>query len=387
MVKNNKKIAIVVILFVVIFGGFLFRNQIRTGMGVLYGLLFQREIKLDSQEKKDELNVLLMGIGGGTHDGPELTDTVILANIDLKHKKVNLISLPRDLWVPELQAKLNTAYVYGQNKNNRGLELSKAVVEKITGVNPDYAVVVDFDGFVKTVDLLGGIQVDVAHTLDDYHYPVEGKEEDLCGHSEDEVKEFVASGPAEMDQWDYFSCRYKHIHVDQGKQEMNGQQALEFTRSRHGVGSEGSDFARSQRQQEVIRAIKGKVLSLGMLLNPVKIFNIYNVVKANINTDIPDKEYDDFIKVAKEMQNADINSYVLTIDQDVPGTSGLLESPNPSAEYRFQYVLIPRMGSNNYTEIHKYIECIKEGNICEVGENGIIVNPSPSISLSPTVKK
>jgi hypothetical protein len=153
------------------------------------------------------------------------------------------------------------------------------------------------------------------------------------------------------------------------------------------VGSEGSDFARSQRQQEVIRAIKGKVLSLGMLLNPVKIFNIYNVVKANINTDIPDKEYDDFIKVAKEMQNADINSYVLTIDQDVPGTSGLLESPNPSAEYRFQYVLIPRMGSNNYTEIHKYIECIKEGNICEVGENGIIVNPSPSISLSPTVKK
>ncbi len=380
MVKNNKKIIIVLSLFVVILGAFLLRNQIKTGMGVLYGLLFQREIKLASQEESGTLNILLMGIGGGNHEGPELTDTVMLANIDLKHKRVNLISLPRDMWVPELQAKINTAYVYGQKKDERGLELSKAVVKEITGRNPDYAVVVDFDGFEKVVDLLGGIDVNVKKTLDDYEYPVAGKEDDLCGQPEEKLEELATSAS----QLEAFPCRYEHIHFDAGKQNMSGEEALKFVRSRHATGGEGSDFARSQRQQEVIRAVKDKVLSLGLLLNPVKIVNVYNVVKANVNTDIPDEEYDDFIKLAKDLQDAEIKSYVVAINEDTPGVYGLVENPQISSEYKYQYVLIPRVGNNNYSEIHEYLDCVEKGDVCEIGKNGIIVNPSPSIS--PTKK-
>ena len=375
---RNKKITIVVILFVLILGVFLLRSQIKTSFGVLYGLIFQKEITLAGQEEKGTLNILLMGIGGGNHEGPELTDTVMLANIDLQNKKVNLISLPRDMWIPQIESKINTAYVKGQQKDERGIQLSKAVVEKVTGRAPDYAVIVDFDGFVKVVDLLGGIEVDVKRILDDKEYPIAGKEDDLCGQPEEKIEELATAAS----QLEAFPCRYEHIHFDAGKQKMNGEQALKFVRSRHGKDGEGSDFARSQRQQEVIRAVKDKVLSLGMLLNPVKIFNMYNIVKANIHTDIPEEEYDDFIKLARDMQDSEIRSFVVTLDGKKPGDYGLLMNPPSSSDYKFQYVLIPRLGNNNFSEIVEYIDCVEDGRECLIGKSGIIIDPTPTASRS-----
>src|SRR4030067_2540395 len=67
---------------------------------------------------KGRTNVLLMGIGGKGHEGPDLTDTIILASIDKGAKDVVLISIPRDLWVPNLSAKINSAYAYGQDEKN-----------------------------------------------------------------------------------------------------------------------------------------------------------------------------------------------------------------------------------------------------------------------------
>lgn len=357
----------------------IFRNQINTLFGIFYGVTIDKAINL-TKPQKDTFNIALFGIGGGGHDGPNLTDTIILANVNVKQNKVHLFSIPRDLWVPDLSHKINAAYQTGIDRNN-SLGYTKQVIEKVAGQNMDYMLILDFDGFIKLVDELGGIDVDVANTLDDYNYPIDGKEGDLCGHSEEDVKSFVATGPAEMLSWDYFNCRYKHLHVASGLNHMDGITALEFVRSRHGVGKEGSDFARSKRQQLVITALRNKAMSLGVLLNPVKLLAIYNILKDNIHTDISTDKIDDFIKLAQKLKNGQIDSNVIDVGDNE--RLGLLINPPPSQEYSFAWVLSPRVGNGNFTEIHDYIACVIKNNTCTVGEKGIYT-PTPAVSPKTT---
>lgn len=362
--KNQIIIGVVVLgLFILLFGRVLVK-----GIPFLYELFAKSEIELKQENKNDPINILLLGRGGGTHEGPDLTDTILFANIDPKHNAVNLFSIPRDLWAEDLKAKINTAYAYGQERDKQGKTLARAVVEKLTGQKVDYVLVLDFSGFVKLVDYLGGIEVDVRRGFDDYQYPVEGKENDLCGHQEEELETLLASASSELE---VFPCRYKHISFKKGVQHMNGKTALEFVRSRYATGGEGNDFSRSKRQQDVINAIRSKVLSLGILLNPVKVIGIYNILMENIDTDIKEQEYDDFIKLSRSMENAKINSYVIAESDEMAKNYGLLKNPEPSEEYKFQWVLIPRAGNGNYTEIAKYITCIESGKVCLITRTGI----------------
>src|SRR6266567_1934293 len=98
------------------------------------------------------INMLLLGVGGAKHDGPDLTDTIIFMHIDPEHKKVSLVSLPRDLWIPDLGAKVNAAYTFADEKSpGSGLLYTKTQIGKILGQHIDYAVKLDFGGFVKAV--------------------------------------------------------------------------------------------------------------------------------------------------------------------------------------------------------------------------------------------
>lgn len=347
----------------------------------LYELLFNKSISLRTEN--NTLHILLLGIGGGKHEGPDLTDTIIVAHIDQKKNKIQLFSLPRDLWVPDLGSKINTAYAYGQEKQHKGILLSKSAIKKIAGTPIDYVVVIDFSGFVKLIDYLGGIDVFVKHSFDDYQYPIEGKENDLCGHSTDELTQLSTASSALA----AFPCRYKHISFSAGNLHMNGQTALEFVRSRHAQGAEGSDFARSGRQQEVIQALKNKVLSLGLLLNPVKVLGVYNIIKGNINTDIQPEEYDDFIKLSRKMNKAEIKTYVIGTDDTQKGTYGLLTNPPVSKKYAFQWVLTPRRGNGDFSEIQEYIRCLEENFMCTVTKYGIEIEKGISPTASQNIYK
>lgn len=329
---------------------------------ILFELLFKKEITL--KKANTNLNVLLLGAGGGRHEGPDLTDTIIFASLDLEKNKVTFVSVPRDLWVPTLDAKVNNAYASGEEKKEgSGLILAKAVVSDILDKPIDYAVRVDFDGFVKAVDLVGGIDVNVERTLDDYAYPVVGKEQELCGHTEDGIASFSAQiATASATEFDIFPCRYTHLHVDSGLQHMDGEKALKFVRSRHALGKEGSDFARSKRQEKVINAFKDRIFSLDTLVNPLRVIALYDTLRSNINTDIKDTEFDDFIKLAQKMKKAKIKNVVLDFGDEETGRAGLLINPLPSSEYRLQWVVIPRIGNGNFSEIQKHVSCeIKNG--------------------------
>lgn len=325
----------------------------------------------------DKVNILLLGNAGGRHDGAELTDTIMVASYNLKENRVVFISLPRDLWVDKIKAKLNTVYEIGE-KDDGGLNLTKEIVGDILGIPVHYSVRVDFSGFERAVDEVDGVDVEVDRSFDDYFYPLNGKEDDLCGWREEE-KEFneeeanklniepgkikvlidpegkIATDSAEPEKGlEYFKCRYEHISFKVGLQDMNGETALKFVRSRMGTNGEGSDFARSKRQQKVVEAFRKKVLSLETLVNPSKIKNLFLSFGESIETDIPVDDIVALYGVSKNMK--DSRSYALSNT----GHNALLINP-PLSDYGGAWVLIPESG--NYDKIHQFVKKALSGEL------------------------
>lgn len=329
-------------------------------------------------------NILLLGIGGGVHDGPNLTDTIILANINQNTKKVTLVSIPRDLWIPDLRAKINTAYSFGEdNGQGKGLILAKATVQKILDQPIDYAFRIDFSGFTKAVDLVGGLDINVDRTFDDYAYPIEGQEDASCGHTDQDISDWSNQATPSSDL-EFFPCRFMHLHVNQGQQHMDGTTALRYVRSRHALGPEGSDFARSKRQQKVIAAFKEKVFSAQTLLNPAKLVDLYNTLKDSIDTDISQDDYAGFVSVAQKMKSAKIESVSLDVGEG--DRLGLLVNPPISPEFNNAWVLAPRTGGSDFSEIQQYVGCmITKGN-CIVTATGIgTPTPTPKPTVIPSI--
>lgn len=256
-------------------------------------------------------NVLLLGIGGKDHEGGDLTDSMLLISFNLSKNTADMIPLPRDIWIASMKAKINTAYHYGNDRRSGGgRDLVKSAVSEILGIPVHYVVVLDFQGFEKAIDSVGGIDVDVTNTFDDFEYPIPGREN---------------AEPV--------SSRYEHVHFDAGKIHMNGSTALKFARSRHASGDEGTDFARSARQQKILAAFRAKVLSLNIIFNTNTLSNLKNSLISSIDTDITSVEQGTFLKVFIGLSAQEgINSISLT---------EFLKNPKNIKEYGGQWVLIP----------------------------------------------
>ncbi len=331
---------------------------------VLFQLLFNKNIDLKRTDQ-NTINILLLGIAGGKHEGPNLSDTIIFASLNIKDSKVTLVSLPRDVWSFDIDSKINTAYAKGEAKKKEGgLVLAKSVIGKITGQNIDYAVVIDFSGFVKAVDLMGGLDIEIDRSFDDFEYPIAGKEDDPCNNKPEDLEKLATASS----QLEAFPCRYQHLHFDKGPSHMEGVEALKFVRSRHAKGEEGSDFARSQRQEKVIKAFMEKVFSLQIIVNPAKLVGLYNAVEQSVDTDIAENEFDDFVKLAQRFQKAKVQSVVLDYGDQENDRGGLLTHPPITDKYNFEWVLIPRTGNEDYSEIHEFIRCKLTQDVCIVSQ-------------------
>lgn len=240
-------------------------------------------------ESDNRINILMLGMGGADHDGPYLTDTMILLSIQPSTKKVAMISIPRDLLV-EIPGygwwKINNANSFGetQSKGNGGA-LSKEVVQNIFAVPIHYYVRVDFSGFEQMIDTLDGVKVNVDKSFTDYQYPTN----------------------------DY---KYQIISFDEGPQTMDGETALKYARSRHGNNGEGSDFARSTRQQKIMQAFKQRVLSKDFFLSPRKINNLSKDLAEHLRTDLEPWEVVKLAQLLKEVNTDNIINHVL---DDSPG--------------------------------------------------------------------
>ena len=276
-------------------------------------------------------NIAVLGKGGGGHDAPDLTDTIIFASISNEQPSVTLVSLPRDIWMADLRAKLNSAYYWGnQKKAGGGIILAKSSIEEVVCNPVHYGVVINFDGFLKIIDALGGIEVAVERSFVDERFPVAGRENDECG------------GDPE------FACRYETIEFKEGLQIMTGETALKFVRSRNSQDEvEGTDLARAARQQKVLAAIKKAALVPKLLLRPRKVLRVWTAAKASVETDLDTRA---MAVVARRLLEArdNLNSYVVPEE--------FLVVPPKSLKYDNLYVFIPR--AEDFSEIHTWVKTI-----------------------------
>lgn len=216
---------------------------------------------------REPFNVLLLGVDRreSLEEGVR-ADTLILVHVNPDGGWAGMLAIPRDsvVQVPGLGLqKINTAYTYGFNNAARlygegttpeagGGALAAETVEGFLGLEVDYIAQVDFRGFQRIVDTIGGISVDVERPLLDPAYPTE-------------------------------DFGYERIYIPAGLQVMDGETALRYARSRHS----SSDFDRSARQQQVLRAMLAEVRARGLLSQAALLPELARDLEASVSTTLP----------------------------------------------------------------------------------------------------
>lgn len=329
-------------LFLVVLSTVIQKTEIGYYVGLAKDFIFTPEDVIETISGRT--NILILGKGGKGHEAPDLTDTIIFASVNNLKPSVTLISLTRDIWIPELRAKLNSTYYWGnQRQKGGGLILAKATVEKIVGTHVHYVVVVDFSGFKNIIDTLGGIEVEVERTFTDEKYPIPGRENDDCGGNDLE-----------------FLCRYETIEFRAGKHLMDGETALKFARSRNAEGDEGTDFARAKRQQKVIAGIRTKALSREVIMNPKKVVRVLSAAQESVETDIDSQA---FAILLRRIIDSKGNIFSKVLPEE------FLENPPISSRYDNLYVFIPKAdpsveSGHEWDKIHEWVECVLENGEC-----------------------
>ncbi len=292
--------------------------------------IFHSDNILEGQ-KDDRINILLLGIGGAGHDGPYLSDTNIILSIKPSTNEVAMISIPRDLGVNIEKhgiRKINSADSFGEAQAaGSGGEFARQVFAKTFGMDIPYYARVDFSAFQEIVDEVGGVTVNVPRTFVDYEFP----------------------GP---------NFSYRTLNFEAGVQNMNGERALDFARSRHGNNGEGSDFARSRRQQLMISALKEKLLSVGTYTNPVLVQNILQSLSSHITTNL---NFGQMMYLANLAKDADKNIKMLVLDNS---ETGYLKSYIADSG---AYLLTPRTGS--FDDINLAIQNVFDNTHAKIAQN------------------
>jgi len=293
---------------------------------------FKTLLSLDGLKTyNNHVNILFLGIAGIDHEGPNLSDSIVVVSYDLKANHLTTISVPRDVWSEALHDKINSAYAYGEaKKKGAGFILAKAEVESIIGQPIHYAVAINFDQFEELIDFLGGVEVNVENSFIDNEFPIAGRENDLCGNDPE------------------YKCRYKTVSFTKGSTLMDGQTALNFVRSRHAEGSEGTDFAREKRQQKTIEAIKNKLIAFAKKPNLNQYKKLYELMDKLIKRDIDNQQVAIVLKNIVLKKNFKQEKIVLSEDFFINPEINL-------SKYDGLWVLIPV--NDDIGVVHKYIDC------------------------------
>lgn len=262
-------------------------------------------------ESEGRVNILLLGRAGEKYPGRNLTDTVMLLSIDTEAKRVGLLSLPRDLFAPivgtGLSTKLNSLYQIGLNEDV-GTDILRESVAEMTGQPIHYYAMIDFDGFERMIDAIGGIQVEVMRDIYDTRYP--GK-----------------------------NYSYETFELKKGWQKLDGKTALKYARERH-ADPEG-DFGRAKRQQQIMQAVRDRAWSLPTFLNPFALSGFLESLGESVTTDIPPEAIGRFIALAEKLDTKNIATVVV----DAWKKESLLRVSHIESGGVRAFILVPRSGT------------------------------------------
>jgi LCP family protein required for cell wall assembly len=248
-------------------------------------------VLVPSIESKERVNILVMGIDQRPGQSAACrTDTLMLVSVNPKDMSVSILSIPRDLWLEiphpnHTKDRINTAHYWGEVEDypGGGPALAAKTVEYNFGVPVHYHVRLNFTGFERMIDYIGGIDIDVPITIDDYQYPTEDN-------------------------------GTEHLHIEAGLNHFDGTMALKYARTRRGTGD--GDFSRMERQQQVILAIRDRVMSMKNL--PQLIVQGPNLLREmgdSVETNIPVQEMIVLAQWAQNVKREDIRT--ATINRDL----------------------------------------------------------------------
>lgn len=285
----------------------------RSIIGQLTDLLFHRGSL--AGESDNRVNILLVAVGGEGHQGENLADSVILASLRPKENDVAFLSIPRDLYVKipgaEFYTRINAVHAYGENqRRGDGLKLLQKKVTEITGQPVQYLARVDFTAFKRIVDEVGGIDITIRHSFYDY---------------------------------------WHKISFPEGTEHMNGERALAYVRARYIEGPEGGDFKRAERTQQVILAIRKRVLSAQTVVDLRALAGILDALHDNVATNFTLAGLRRLAELTRAIPDDRLDTAVLTT-----GPEGLLVGTTEILSGRPAAVLRPRAGLEQYGEIAEF---------------------------------
>lgn len=361
--QKIKRGLLILLALLILAGGFMFiktwwnARKILPGGGGSPALQDCEDLSQLNVEGDCRVNVMLLGKGGGAHEAPDLTDTIIIASIDPIHNESTLVSVPRDLYVkPDGEfgySKINA--VYANAKNNAtangkskkdaeaaGLKAIEKTLESKMGIPIHYYGVIDFAGFKKAIDTVGGITINVKEQLYD---PSIAWEND-----------------------------WNPVIAEKGVQQFDGKRALLYARSRQ--SSPRGDFDRSERQREVMVALKDKIFSAGTYSNPVKVTQLLDAFGGNIQTNFSIDEIMKLYGIGNETQSANIKSV------------GLSDPPNDfitTDTYNGQSVVVPKAGLDDFSQIQAFLrKTLVDPRIRQENASVIVLNGTETAGLGKT---
>jgi LCP family protein required for cell wall assembly len=269
-------------------------------------------------EKEGRINILLVGLAGKNYPGTNLTDSIIIASINPKTWQTALLSVPRDLYVPipgtNLSTKINALYARSEDfdaSGKSGIDDLKKTLSEITGQPIDYYIALDFDGFRQIVSELGGVKIQAPKDIHDERYP----------------------GP---------NYSYQTFDIREGLQDLDGETALKYARTRH---DEDGDFGRAYRQQQILEAARSKAFSLGTILNISKMNELLDTLGEHLRTDIRLDEMNSFLDLIGKIDTHTTVNKVL----DAGKPDSVMAVSHVFLGGVRAFILIPRTG--NYDEI------------------------------------
>lgn len=217
-------------------------------------------------ENNSHLTVLILGVDTveNRSGDPLLTDTLLLGTVNTDNGRVKLISLPRDLWSVAYQTKINALYTYGKDRDELAPEkFPTEVIAQMTGVSIDRTIVISLNQLKEIIDILEGVKVDNPMGFRDEQFP------------RTDVDIRTETDPAKL---------YMTVEFPEGRQLLNGEQALQFIRSRHSEDKEsGTDDARAVRQQLVIQALVERLSDWQFYRNADQVGKLYAWYQRSFN--------------------------------------------------------------------------------------------------------
>lgn len=227
-------------------------------------------------EEIGRTNILLLGLD--VEAG--LTDSIMLVSYFHKEKKIVTLNIPRDFYINipgVVTEKINAIYPLAKAQKPSDPDWGAKVLSNFVagefGIEIDYWAVTNFGGVKEVIDTLGGVPVNVDNDFQDFEFP------------KDDYSGYMRPAPK----------------FTKGVENMNGSRAMIYARSRHGNGSEGSDFARSRRQSIVLQAILEKIKQQGIFGNLTQINNYLNILGNNLTTNMKTDEMLSLADLSREI--------------------------------------------------------------------------------------